>query len=167
MFKKCNLFFYLLTFSLASFPRMVSADLLPPNASSKDAFYVFALFYIVGPLLIVISNLIINGFILSVLYSVLKYGRKMIVSWRFVGYITLVTIGGFVIDFVYVVGATMFSSVLIHFISGGLTSILLALYNYWLPRKMFSISQKHAVIVGIVMGILTSPWLGILLKKIL
>jgi hypothetical protein len=112
-------------------------------------------------------DFIVNAFILIISYLILKQ-KELIRSWKFLKYIFFVTIGGALIDLIFVGGAYL-SRVkgplypdmkLINIVLWGsvfLTFLGLAFYNYWLSRRLFNLNRKQAIFIGLIMGIFTNP----------
>jgi len=112
-------------------------------------------------------DFIVNAFVLSIGYLILKQ-KGLIRTWRFLKYVFLVTIGGALIDLIYVggqdlgrfkgplypnmklMGIVLLGSVFLTFLG-------LAFYNYWLSRRFFNLSRKQAIFIGLIMGIFTNP----------
>jgi hypothetical protein len=116
---------------------------------------------------ILIIDFIVNAFVLCIGYLILKQ-KKLIKSWKFLRYVVFVTIGGALIDLIYVGGMYLSrfkgplypNMVLMGIVLLGsvlLTSLGLAFYNYWLSRKVFNLTKKQAIFIGIIMGIFTNP----------
>jgi len=144
------------------FPAKCLADMLPPP--------------LWAPLFIPLAfciNLIVTVFFLTIAYLVLKRG-KLIISLKFLKYIFLVVVGGFLIDLIYIVpkeiiiilqerfyeptfiesGLELFGIVPIFLF---LTILGIGFYNYWLPRKIFALNKKEAIFIGLVAAIFGSP----------
>ena len=113
-------------------------------------------------------NFIVNTFILSIGYLILKQ-RRVIRSWKFLKYIFFVTIGGALIDLIFVGGLylsapkdlfypnTELIKGFIFWSSDLITFLGLVVYNYWLSRKFFQLTRRQALFIGIIMGIFTNP----------
>ncbi len=110
------------------------------------------------------KNLIVNSFFLIIVYLILKK-KKLIISLKFLKYLFFVTLGGFLIDLIYIIPKYLIyiipklSSVI--FIIITITLLLtifgIGLYNYWLSRKIFNLNKKEAIFVGLVAAIFGSP----------
>lgn len=122
------------------------ADTLPPGSDINSS------------IIFIISNFLINAIILSVVYIILKKAF-LLKSLKFWDYIILVTIGGFLIDFIFVVGNYYLSYLAWIFII--ITSLVLLIYNYYLSKMFFKPTSREALLVGLVMGILTNPIIGV------
>jgi hypothetical protein len=83
-------------------------------------------------------------------------------------YIFFVTIGGALIDLIFVGGAYLSrvkgplypNMKLINIVLWGsvfFTFLGLAFYNYWLSRRLFNLNRKQAIFIGLIMGIFTNP----------
>jgi len=133
--------------------------------------------FVIGILVAFIINLIVNGFILSISYFILRQ-KRLIKSWKFLKYIFFVTIGGALIDLVYVAGDSADTIVtymvdylvytpeiirlfsVIKLLSVLFTFLGLLFYNYWLSRRIFNLTKKQGIFIGITMSILTNPIFG-------
>ena len=140
----------------------VIGDIFPPYPTPKPK-PIPALVKILGFFKILFVNFFVNAFVLSVGYFILNQ-KRLIKSWKFLKYIVLVTIGGALIDLVYVSGGYLsriiFNLKLADFIFGAsifLTFLGLVFYNYWLSRKFFNLSKKQAIFIGAITGIFTHP----------
>lgn len=129
-------------------------DVIPPEPSPQPT---------VSPVLslvfILCMNFVINLLVLSVTYLTIKR-RKLILSFKFLRYTALVTLGGIFIDLIFVAGSFFgepYSPGLIFIGSVFLTFLGLVVYNYWLSRKFFQLSKGKALLVGMVMGVITHP----------
>lgn len=125
----------------------------------------------VGILLFASLNLLIDFFLLCIAYVIIKSGR-FIKSWKFAGYLLLINIWGYLVDSIYYKGMIMvdyksafYSNVKLRlFISSTtfiVTFLTLALFNYFLARKLFKLQMKQAIFVGVWITILTSPFINI------
>lgn len=108
-------------------------------------------------------NFLINSIVLCLVYLILKQ-KNLIKSFRFLKYILFVTLGGALIDFIYVGGQYMRYNIPILFdLSVLLTFLGLGVYNFWLCRKIFGLSREKALFVGLAMAVFTNPVLGLFL----
>jgi len=48
-----------------------------------------------------------------------------------------------------------------------LVSLALAVYNYWLSKKVFNLTKKQAIFIGVIMGIFTNPILALIIISLL
>jgi len=105
-------------------------------------------------------DFIVNAFVLGVGYLILKR-KSLIKSWKFLKYVFFVTIGGALIDLIYVGGQYMRYNISILFdLSVLLTFLGLVFYNYWLSKRFFNLTKKQAIFIGLIMGIFTNPALA-------
>lgn len=119
-------------------------------------------------------NFLINFLLLCIAYLIIKKGH-LIKSWKFVGYVLLVTLWGYLIDyFVFNKGLMLaaFKGPLypnmklmsfVWLVTIVATFLALAIFNYFLAKKFFKLTRKQAIFIGIWMMILTSPLIGIIL----
>lgn len=104
-------------------------------------------------------NLIVNAFFLIIVYLILKK-KKLIISLKFLKYLFFVTLGGFLIDLIYIIpklSSRIFIIITIRPITLLLTIFGIGLYNYWLSRKIFNLNKKEAFFVGLIIAIFGSP----------
>ena len=167
----------IIVFSLITFSPSVSfADMVVPYCD--DLMYTRHSFCVKRPtvlesfwfLVIIFSlNYLANFFILSIAYFILKK-KEIILSIKYLFYILLVTIGGAIIDLIYVYSQKasgyrgylysnmeLMKTVSILGILG--TSVGLFIFNYFLSKRFYKISKKQAVFVSIIIAILTNPFL--------
>jgi len=116
-------------------------------------------------------DFIVNGIVLGIGYLVLRR-KDLIKSWKFLRYLLFVTIGGALIDLIYVGGQSLGGLIWeqthsdIEFIatvflgSVLLTSLGLFVYNYWLSRRFFDLTRRQAIFIGLIVGIFTNPFLA-------
>ena len=131
------------------FPARCLADILPPPIWAPY-YYIFLAFGI---------NLIANAFFLIIVYLILKK-KKLIISLKFLKYLFFVTLGGFLIDLIYIIpklSSRIFTTITIRPITLLLTILGIGFYNYWLSRKTFNLNKKEATFVGLVAAIFGSP----------
>jgi|WetSurMetagenome_2_1015567.scaffolds.fasta_scaffold485912_1 hypothetical protein len=121
---------------------------------------------IIGPLLVVILaiNFIWNFVVLIITLLFIK--RLKAIGWRRILANNIpITIGGALIDiiavflfpllFTYISGLNTGVWTMLQIFSG---MIMLMIFNYLVGKKIFKLSDKEAMILGIVMGIFTAPW---------
>ena len=123
------------------------ADLCPCNHMMNQ------LIIRVAVLCAITIGFFINLFTLLISYAIIQKFR-LVKSWRFVRYLVLVIIGGFIINAIAIwvaKGGFVFSILL--------AGLLLFVYNFALCKKFFGLSEKKATVIGCLMGIFTSPYL--------
>jgi hypothetical protein len=113
-------------------------------------------------------NLIVDFIALLLGYLIIRQAKGLL-SLRFLPYLGLVFGGGIIIDVVSNIPSALFfylfpSAImeldrLIFFLSAGL---FLYLYNGFLSKKFQELEGNQARVIGVVMGILTNPMIGVL-----
>jgi len=156
--------YYILTIPFVCF-----ADLMPwPPVPKPEPTLILDL--IIQFIIVLLINLVINSVIAFVGYLIIKKGI-FIKSFKFLKYIFLITLGGILIDFIFVVGRYMsrikgpfypdfglMNAVLLVSIIFSFFGLLF--YNYWLSRKIFGLSKKQGIFLGLIIAIFTHPILS-------
>lgn len=128
-------------------------------------------------LLVFIFDYVIN--IIILVFGFYLIGKKdKILKLKFLVYTLAVTIGGGIIDTIYVLGAsesgfysgyyksfeiTLNSQLFIGSVM--LTSILLMLFNVILAKRIYFLNIRQSFIVSLLIGFLTNPFIFILIKS--
>ncbi len=125
------------------------ADLgLPPETLTLGTFLIFWV------------NFFINLFFLVVSYLLLRK-KEFIISFKFLKYTFFVTVVGFFIDFSYYFLDRLIPDFINWlnrwFFIGIVISLLIGGFNFWFSKKMFRLTKKEAIFVGVVMAIFTNP----------
>jgi len=97
---------------------------------------------------------------------------------KFLKYVFLITLGGILIDFIFIIGQYLsrvkgpfypdFGSMnTILLVSVLLSFLALFFYNYWLSRKIFGLSKKQGIFLGLIIAIFTHPILSLVISTYL
>jgi hypothetical protein len=142
------------------------ADMVPPPVDGK----ILSMEIIFS----IVANFLINSVILTIVYLILRK-VNLVKSWSYLRYIFFVTIGGFLIDYIFVYGEFLTGykgpiigvdtssqellrqAAIVSYFFTFLTFIGLFVYNYLLSKKLFQLTRTQAVLIGLTMGILTNP----------